>query len=538
MKAGDTFAGRYLWHEAMAVAHGEAFRAEDTRTRRQVRVRLWKAGQADPAKLRRYAEVLADANAITHVGAGVPRVQVNLTGSPCFVVGDLPPGEDLAAVLAREGRLGWERALAVIQGCAEALAALEKVGPHRALRPESVWLAKEGAVVVLDFGVGEVVPAAVVERGPQDFVEYRAPEQVAGEPGDLRSDVFSLGVILMEMLTGTHPFAGTTAFKVAHRMLSQAAPRATALAPEVPVPSEVEALLGRMLAREPGARLAAASLVVSHVALVRRSPGFAPRQVAASAAARGPVPKDPGESFEEPKDELTTSIAIPIPHVPKKREPDARPEEPPIPAPDQNNEDREPPIFGSGSEAQPVHRASPQRSTPQPTEQTIADKIAPDMVATPLFSRTPARETGTEVFEVRPAGAAAERTEVLRPPVERTVAVAASPSFEEARTVTLDLGKRRVAGAPAPPEKTEVLPQAFESATLHLAPRVQEGTLDLRRPGEDEEPPVGPARAAGGEASEHVRPARTSEVSIVHAILLLCILCMALLLVGVILLLR
>lgn len=320
MKIGETLAGRYVLREGLAACHGEAFLAEDLRSRRRVRVVVLEAGKVDAGGVRRYAELLARASVVGHAGAGLPQVQVALTGVPLFVVGELAPGEDLAALLRRERRLPWERALAVTQGCAEALAALAVAGAaHRALRPECVWVCADGEVCVHDFGAAELGPSGAVQRGPQEFVEYRAPEQVAGAPGDGRSDVFSLGAILLEMITGRCVFSGPTAFKAAHKVSTQVAPPASALAPEVPVPPAIEELIARALARAPGERLASAQALANHVALARRSPGIV-RRHAAPIGFAPEVERTLEVPVVESEEDLTTAVSLPIVRKARGRE--------------------------------------------------------------------------------------------------------------------------------------------------------------------------------------------------------------------------
>lgn len=317
MKVGETLSGRYLLRGALAACQGEAFLADDLRTRKAVRVVTLEAGRVDPGGLRRYAELLARAGAIRHAGAGVPRVQVSLAGAPLFVVGELAPGEELAALLRRESRLPWERALALIHGVAEALAALASTGvAHRALRPECIWVASDGQVSVHEFGVAELGPIAAAQRG-QEFVEYRAPEQVAGASGDERSDVFALGAILLEMITGQHPFAGASAFKAAHKVATQAAPPASSLVSGVP--SEVEALIARALAREPGERPASAQVLASQAALVRRSPGIVSRRAAAGGAV-AEAERTLSQPIAESEEDLTTAVSLPIVRAARERE--------------------------------------------------------------------------------------------------------------------------------------------------------------------------------------------------------------------------
>ncbi|WP_434419394.1 protein kinase domain-containing protein [Nannocystis pusilla] len=144
--------------------------------------------------------------------------------------------------------------------------------------------------------------------------EYRAPEQLAGAPGDASSDVFTLGVLLFELTTGVHPFTGPTAFKAARAVTSQrAAPRPSALAPATPLPSQVEALIVRALAPQPSQRFFKdVAEMAQHLALIRRSPGLTPRTSAAPAppTAEDEEPTQHG-ALPESAEDRTTIVSLP-----------------------------------------------------------------------------------------------------------------------------------------------------------------------------------------------------------------------------------
>ena len=151
-------------------------------------------------------------------------------------------GESLRARLVREGRLPVEQALEIARQIADALqTAHEQEVIHRDVKPENILIARSGHALLADFGIAR----ASVGAGPADTmtqagltigtVAYMSPEQALGERDiDARSDIYALGCVLYEMLTGTPPFTGPTAMSVLSKHLAAAPPDARAARPEIP----------------------------------------------------------------------------------------------------------------------------------------------------------------------------------------------------------------------------------------------------------------------------------------------------------------
>ncbi|MCI0402475.1 MAG: protein kinase, partial [Acidobacteria bacterium] len=151
-------------------------------------------------------------------------------GQP-FLVMEYVEGQDLATRLAREGSLAVEEALRITRQTAEALeAAWEHKVVHRDIKPSNILLDKRNQVRVGDFGLAKPVRADTVAAPltQTSYVlgtpHYASPEQVRGLPLDFRSDVYSLGIVLYEMLTGERPFEGTTPFDIMTRQVSDPLP--------------------------------------------------------------------------------------------------------------------------------------------------------------------------------------------------------------------------------------------------------------------------------------------------------------------------
>ena len=209
---------------------GEVYRARDTRLRREVAIKVLPGAFArDPERLARFqreAEVLATLN---HPNIAAV-YGFEETPSASGIVLELVDGPTLAeriesaAVTANGSGLPLDEALGIAMQIAEALeGAHEKGVVHRDLKPGNVKITRTGIVKVLDFGLAKLSAPAYADDLPTlmgatqpgmllGTAAYMAPEQARGEPTDARTDVFSFGVVLYEVLSGRRPFAGDSVF--------------------------------------------------------------------------------------------------------------------------------------------------------------------------------------------------------------------------------------------------------------------------------------------------------------------------------------
>jgi serine/threonine protein kinase len=253
---------------------GEVYRARDPRLDRPVAVKVLTSSRGStPEELERFereARAIARVShpnicAVYDVGqdAGVP-----------FLVMELLEGETLAERLSR-GPLPINEALAIATQVAEALGELHNKGVvHRDLKPSNVMLTG-GGVKLLDFGL-----AKLRDREYEDKVEkatkslhstgqgtmlgtlpYMAPEQVEGRPSDARTDIFALGVVLYEMLTGEAPFQGASQASLAAAILTHEPP---AISSRIPVaPASLDRVVKKCLSKDPNDRWQSASELAS-----------------------------------------------------------------------------------------------------------------------------------------------------------------------------------------------------------------------------------------------------------------------------------
>ena len=247
---------------------GEVYRARDTRLGRDVAVKVLPDHLAgDPKALRRFQDEAKAVAALSHPNI-LALYDVGETNGVRYAVTELLEGETLRA-LVDQGPVSTKRALSIAHHVADALAAAHEKGiVHRDVKPENVFLAKDGHVKLLDFGLArhQAVPSGALDtRSPTvpvltesgsilGTVAYMPPEQARGQAVDHRTDQFSLGVTLYEMLSGKRPFRGEDAASLVSAILrDEPEPLATA-APSAPV--GVRLVVERCLAKDPRERYA------------------------------------------------------------------------------------------------------------------------------------------------------------------------------------------------------------------------------------------------------------------------------------------
>ncbi|MBI5446605.1 MAG: serine/threonine protein kinase, partial [Deltaproteobacteria bacterium] len=245
---------------------GEVWRARDTRLGRDVAVKVLPDHLASDKKaLSRFEAEAKAVAALSHPNI-LALFDVGEANGIRYAVTELLDGETLRALVGR-GAVPVKRALEIAHEIAEGLAAAHEKGiVHRDVKPENVFLTRDGHAKVLDFGLARhettfrdptdthsPTVSALTEAGAVlGTVAYMSPEQASGKPVDHRSDQFSLGVVLYEMLAGKRPFVGETAAETLVAIIREEPELLEAVGPQVPAP--VRWLVQRLLEKDPHSR--------------------------------------------------------------------------------------------------------------------------------------------------------------------------------------------------------------------------------------------------------------------------------------------
>ncbi len=271
--------------EAGHGAMGNVYKARDRETGETVALKLLKPEIAsDQAMMDRFKNELLFARKITH--KNVCRVhEFNRIGGVAYTSMEFVEGESLRVVLNRFGgfpvRKGVDLALQICSGLKEAHA---QGIVHRDLKPENVMIDTHGNVKIMDFGIARSMEALTRLTGSMiGTPAYMAPEQVAGKPVDYRTDIYSLGLILYEMFTGSQAFQADTAVAIALKQMRETPPSPHQVEPSIPVP--IERIILKCLEKEPAKRFQS----IADLAAALRSPmALGPNPVAQT-----PIPAAP-----------------------------------------------------------------------------------------------------------------------------------------------------------------------------------------------------------------------------------------------------
>jgi len=225
---------------------GVVYRAHDERLDRDVAIKvLPQEVAADPERLSRFEREAKAVAKLDHPNI----LSIHDFGTEdgvVYAVMELLEGESLREVISTD-RLTTGKAVEYARAIADGLAAAHDKGiVHRDLKPENVFLTGDGRIKILDFGLAKLnlperdlateTPTATLETQPGRLlgtVAYMAPEQVQGQPADHRSDIFALGVVLYEMLSGHRPFGGSTTLETAAAILKEDPEPVSAVLPAV-----------------------------------------------------------------------------------------------------------------------------------------------------------------------------------------------------------------------------------------------------------------------------------------------------------------
>ncbi len=256
--ATRTLGGRYELGEMLGVGGmAEVHLGLDTRLDREVAIKLLRADLArDPTFQSRFRREAQSAAALNHPSIVAVYDTGEDAGMP-FIVMEYVEGRTLREVIATEGRLLPQRALEIVAEVCRALDQAHRSGiVHRDIKPGNVMLTPQGDVKVMDFGIARAVTAssATVTQtaAVMGTAQYLSPEQARGEHVDARSDIYSAGCLLYELLTGSPPFTGDTPVAVAYQHVREDPVPPSRLAHAVS-PS-VDAIVLKAMAKNPANR--------------------------------------------------------------------------------------------------------------------------------------------------------------------------------------------------------------------------------------------------------------------------------------------
>jgi serine/threonine protein kinase len=269
---GTTFAGRYeIIEELGQGGMGKVYKVFDKEVNAKVALKLIKPEvAADRNTIERFRNELRIARDISH--KNVCRMyDLGREAENYYITMEYVPGEDLKSFIRRARRLDVGTAISIAKQVCEGLVEAHRLGVvHRDLKPGNIMIDRDGNAKVMDFGIARSLKAKGI-TGTGVMIgtpEYMSPEQVDGKEADERADIYSLGIILYEMVTGTVPFEGDTAFAVALKHKTEQPESPKRLNPQIP--DDLSRLILKCLEKNKDARYQGAGEVVSELTRIEQ----------------------------------------------------------------------------------------------------------------------------------------------------------------------------------------------------------------------------------------------------------------------------
>jgi len=271
---GETFANRYQVIEDLGKGGmGRVYKVLDKEIHEVVALKILKPEIAEDERIiERFRNELKLARKISHKNiCGLYHLSRDKNDTH-YITMEYVPGEDLKTLIRRIGPLTVGKAVFIGQQICQGLSEAHRQGViHRDLKSQNIMIDQEGHVRIMDFGIAR----SLVSQGLTDTSsiigtpDYMAPEQVSGEEADPRTDIYSLGIVLYEMVTGRVPFGGDTALNVAFKQKNEIPPEPRKL--NIQVPENLNRIIMKCLEKEKAKRYESAAALCQDLARVEES---------------------------------------------------------------------------------------------------------------------------------------------------------------------------------------------------------------------------------------------------------------------------
>ena len=295
---GQMLENRYEILELIGIGGmSSVYKAKCHRLNRLVAVKILRSDLARDADFRRRFN--AESQAIAQLSSPniVQVYDVSKGGDLEYIVMELIDGITLKQYMEKRGRLNWRESLHFITQIMRGLAHAHGKGIiHRDIKPQNIMILRDGSVKVADFGIACLENAAqTLTQQALGSVHYISPEQARGDHIDARSDIYSAGIVLYEMLTGRLPFDGDSAVSVAIQHLSAVPPTPRSIDPDIP--DQLELICMKAMAQEPDLRYPSAEAMIQDLEAFRKDPEASLDFQMADI--RPPVPDEPAQPVRE-----------------------------------------------------------------------------------------------------------------------------------------------------------------------------------------------------------------------------------------------